>query len=157
MSLSCGARPPPHEAELPLLLLREQPTNGTRSTCCKGVRSGGGSQATSQPLALSSGDRQRQLQTGHKGQPLFSFSIDRSGFPSKKETMLVFQKASRLLSATARGFQVVPKANIIAKPPKDPVSPVEQVIALSVMFAAFLIPSGWVLSHLEDYKNHSRE
>uniref|UniRef100_A0A803TXN1 Cytochrome c oxidase subunit 8A, mitochondrial n=1 Tax=Anolis carolinensis TaxID=28377 RepID=A0A803TXN1_ANOCA len=33
----------------------------------------------------------------------------------------------------------------------------EQVIALSVMFAAFLIPSGWVLSHLEDYKNHSRE
>uniref|UniRef100_A0A674JE53 Cytochrome c oxidase subunit 8A, mitochondrial n=1 Tax=Terrapene triunguis TaxID=2587831 RepID=A0A674JE53_9SAUR len=33
----------------------------------------------------------------------------------------------------------------------------DQAIALTVMFATFLIPSGWVLAHMEDYKRKPSE
>uniref|UniRef100_A0A8C4YAA3 Uncharacterized protein n=1 Tax=Gopherus evgoodei TaxID=1825980 RepID=A0A8C4YAA3_9SAUR len=33
----------------------------------------------------------------------------------------------------------------------------DQAIALTAMFAAFLIPSGWILAHMEDYKRKPSE
>ncbi|KAM5222819.1 cytochrome c oxidase subunit 8B, mitochondrial-like [Hipposideros larvatus] len=59
--------------------------------------------------------------------------------------------AIRLLQAPLSGW-VVPRAHIYAKPAKTPTSPTEQAVALSVTFLSFLIPAGWVLSHLESYK-----
>uniref|UniRef100_A0A8C8S0F5 Uncharacterized protein n=1 Tax=Pelusios castaneus TaxID=367368 RepID=A0A8C8S0F5_9SAUR len=34
---------------------------------------------------------------------------------------------------------------------------IEQVIGLTVIFATFLVPSGWILAHLEDYKHKPSE
>ncbi|CAK6449561.1 unnamed protein product [Pipistrellus nathusii] len=59
--------------------------------------------------------------------------------------------AIRLLQAPLRAC-VVPKAHISAKPAKSPTSAPEQAVALVVTFFSFMIPSGWVLSHLESYK-----
>ncbi|KAM6973087.1 cytochrome c oxidase subunit 8B [Aplochiton taeniatus] len=50
--------------------------------------------------------------------------------------------------------QIIPRANVSAKPAKHPVSPGEQAIGLLVMFVTILGPSGYILSHLEDYKKH---
>lgn len=33
----------------------------------------------------------------------------------------------------------------------------DQAIALIVMFATVLIPSGWILAHMEDYKHKPSE
>lgn len=60
----------------------------------------------------------------------------------------------RLLQAPLRAC-VVPKAHISAKPARTPTSPSEQAAALVVTFLSFLIPAGWVLSHLESYKRRS--
>uniref|UniRef100_A0A7N5K6U0 Cytochrome c oxidase subunit 8 n=3 Tax=Ursidae TaxID=9632 RepID=A0A7N5K6U0_AILME len=68
--------------------------------------------------------------------------------------MLRLACATRLLRAPLRGW-LVPKAHVSAKPARTPTSPTEQAIGLSVMFLSFLIPAGWVLSHLESYKRSS--
>ncbi|XP_074533944.1 cytochrome c oxidase subunit 8B [Halichoeres trimaculatus] len=60
--------------------------------------------------------------------------------------------ASRLLRSALR-TQMLPVANLSSKPAKHNVSAGEQVIAMTVMFATILGPSGWILAHLEDYKN----
>nr|1OCC_M Chain M, CYTOCHROME C OXIDASE [Bos taurus]1OCC_Z Chain Z, CYTOCHROME C OXIDASE [Bos taurus]1OCO_M Chain M, Cytochrome C Oxidase [Bos taurus]1OCO_Z Chain Z, Cytochrome C Oxidase [Bos taurus]1OCR_M Chain M, Cytochrome C Oxidase [Bos taurus]1OCR_Z Chain Z, Cytochrome C Oxidase [Bos taurus]1OCZ_M Chain M, Cytochrome C Oxidase [Bos taurus]1OCZ_Z Chain Z, Cytochrome C Oxidase [Bos taurus]1V54_M Chain M, Cytochrome c oxidase polypeptide VIII-heart [Bos taurus]1V54_Z Chain Z, Cytochrome c oxida len=44
---------------------------------------------------------------------------------------------------------------ITAKPAKTPTSPKEQAIGLSVTFLSFLLPAGWVLYHLDNYKKSS--
>ncbi|XP_056308415.1 cytochrome c oxidase subunit 8B, mitochondrial [Danio aesculapii] len=63
-----------------------------------------------------------------------------------------FNRSFTLLRAAMR-HQLIPKANITAKPAKHKLSTGEQVIAMSVMFVTILGPSGWILSHLEDYKH----
>nr|Q863F9.1 RecName: Full=Cytochrome c oxidase subunit 8B, mitochondrial; AltName: Full=Cytochrome c oxidase polypeptide VIII-heart; AltName: Full=Cytochrome c oxidase subunit 8-1; AltName: Full=Cytochrome c oxidase subunit 8H; Flags: Precursor [Carlito syrichta]AAP32258.1 cytochrome c oxidase subunit VIII heart form [Carlito syrichta] len=60
----------------------------------------------------------------------------------------------RLLQAPLKCW-AVPKAHVSAKPARTPTSPMEQAVGLSVMFVSFLVPSGWVLSHLESYKKSS--
>uniref|UniRef100_A0A8C0FWP9 Uncharacterized protein n=1 Tax=Chelonoidis abingdonii TaxID=106734 RepID=A0A8C0FWP9_CHEAB len=69
--------------------------------------------------------------------------------------MLGFQRVFRLLNATVRN-QIVPRANVVSGPPEEIVTPAV-TIALTVMFAAFLIPSGWILAHMEDYKRKPSE
>ncbi|EPQ07413.1 Cytochrome c oxidase subunit 8B, mitochondrial [Myotis brandtii] len=64
--------------------------------------------------------------------------------------------AIRLLQAPLRAC-VVPKAHISAKPAKTPTSASEQAAALVVTFLSFMVPSGWVLSHLQSYKSRSAE
>ncbi|XP_020514538.1 cytochrome c oxidase subunit 8B [Labrus bergylta] len=59
--------------------------------------------------------------------------------------------ASRLLRSALR-TQLVPVANVASKPAKHNITAGEQAIALTVMFVTILGPSGWILSHLEDYK-----
>ncbi|XP_034542692.1 cytochrome c oxidase subunit 8B, mitochondrial [Notolabrus celidotus] len=59
--------------------------------------------------------------------------------------------ASRLLRSALR-TQLVPVANVASKPAKHNITVGEQAIAMSVMFVTILGPSGWILSHLEDYK-----
>uniref|UniRef100_A0A8C7APG5 Cytochrome c oxidase subunit 8 n=1 Tax=Neovison vison TaxID=452646 RepID=A0A8C7APG5_NEOVI len=68
--------------------------------------------------------------------------------------MLRLPCAPRLLQASLRAW-VVPKAQVSTKPARTPTSPTEQAIGLSVMFFSFLIPAGWVLSHLDSYKKGS--
>ncbi|XP_014651230.1 PREDICTED: cytochrome c oxidase subunit 8B, mitochondrial [Ceratotherium simum simum] len=70
--------------------------------------------------------------------------------------MLRLAPTVRLLQAPLRGW-VVPKAHVSAKPARTPTSPAEQAIGLSVTFLSFLIPAGWVLYHLENYKRSSAE
>uniref|UniRef100_A0A671E5U7 Cytochrome c oxidase subunit 8 n=1 Tax=Rhinolophus ferrumequinum TaxID=59479 RepID=A0A671E5U7_RHIFE len=57
--------------------------------------------------------------------------------------------AIRLLQAPLRGW-VVPRAYISAKPAKTPTS--ASVSTSQAAGVGFLIPAGWVLSHLESYK-----
>uniref|UniRef100_UPI0037E86D05 cytochrome c oxidase subunit 8B n=1 Tax=Semicossyphus pulcher TaxID=241346 RepID=UPI0037E86D05 len=59
--------------------------------------------------------------------------------------------ASRLLRSALR-TQLLPTAQLSNKPAKHTVSAGEQVIAMTTLFVAILAPSGWILSHLEDYK-----
>uniref|UniRef100_A0A8C6CM51 Cytochrome c oxidase subunit 8 n=1 Tax=Moschus moschiferus TaxID=68415 RepID=A0A8C6CM51_MOSMO len=68
--------------------------------------------------------------------------------------MLRLAPTVRLLQAPLGGW-VVPKAHITAKPAKTPTSPKEQAIGLSVTFLSFLLPAGWVLYHLDNYKKSS--
>ncbi|KAF4010079.1 hypothetical protein G4228_001207 [Cervus hanglu yarkandensis] len=74
--------------------------------------------------------------------------------------MLRLAPTIRLLQAPLGGW-VVPKAHITAKPAKTPTSPkvgptkAEQAIGLSVTFLSFLLPAGWVLYHLDNYKKSS--
>uniref|UniRef100_A0A8C3YBN6 Cytochrome c oxidase subunit 8 n=1 Tax=Catagonus wagneri TaxID=51154 RepID=A0A8C3YBN6_9CETA len=68
--------------------------------------------------------------------------------------MLRLAPAVRLLQAPFGGW-VVPKAHVSAKPARTPTSPMEQAVGLSVMFLSFLLPAGWVLSHLDHYKRSS--
>ncbi|XP_035251831.1 cytochrome c oxidase subunit 8B, mitochondrial [Anguilla rostrata] len=47
---------------------------------------------------------------------------------------------------------IIPKANVSAKPAKHPLTAGEQAIGMLAMFTVILVPSGWILAHLEDYK-----
>ncbi|KAF1387317.1 hypothetical protein PFLUV_G00104170 [Perca fluviatilis] len=58
---------------------------------------------------------------------------------------------SRLFRSALR-TQLVPVANVSAKPAKHHISAGEQAIAMTALFVAILGPSGWILAHLEDYK-----
>ncbi|KAM6926048.1 cytochrome c oxidase subunit 8B [Lycodopsis pacificus] len=58
---------------------------------------------------------------------------------------------SRLLRSALR-TQLVPAANLSSKPAKHNITAAEQAVAMTVLFVAILGPSGWILSHLEDYK-----
>ncbi|XP_067292288.1 cytochrome c oxidase subunit 8B [Pseudorasbora parva] len=66
--------------------------------------------------------------------------------------MSAFNCSFNLLRAAMR-HQIIPKANISAKPAKHVLSTGEQVIAMATFFVTILGPSGWILSHLEGYKN----
>ncbi|KAL0968775.1 hypothetical protein UPYG_G00271640 [Umbra pygmaea] len=64
------------------------------------------------------------------------------------------KRSVNLLRVAVRS-QLVSKAALSHKPAKHDISAGEQGFALLVMFVTILGPSGWVLAHLEDYKNHS--
>ncbi|KAM9668083.1 cytochrome c oxidase subunit 8A, mitochondrial-like [Dama dama] len=46
----------------------------------------------------------------------------------------------------------VPRAQIHSKPPREQLGTMDIAIGLTSCFLCFLLPSGWVLSHLESYK-----
>ncbi|XP_029991990.1 cytochrome c oxidase subunit 8B [Sphaeramia orbicularis] len=56
------------------------------------------------------------------------------------------------LFRTALRTQVVQVARVSSKPAKHNVTAGEQAIAMTALFVAILVPSGWILAHLEDYK-----
>ncbi|XP_075401665.1 cytochrome c oxidase subunit 8A, mitochondrial [Tenrec ecaudatus] len=57
----------------------------------------------------------------------------------------------RGLTGSARRL-LVPRAHIHSKPPREQIGATECVIALTSFFLCFFVPSGWVMSHLENYK-----
>ncbi|KAM4734672.1 cytochrome c oxidase subunit 8B [Anableps anableps] len=59
--------------------------------------------------------------------------------------------ASRLFSSALRS-RVVPAANLMTKPAKENITAGEQAIAMTAFFVTILVPSAWILAHLEDYK-----
>ncbi|XP_059392225.1 cytochrome c oxidase subunit 8B, mitochondrial [Carassius carassius] len=65
--------------------------------------------------------------------------------------MSCLNRSLHLLRAVMR-HQIIPKANISAKPAKHVLSAGEQVFVMVTMFVTILGPSGWVLANLEEYK-----
>ncbi|XP_058501483.1 cytochrome c oxidase subunit 8B, mitochondrial [Solea solea] len=66
--------------------------------------------------------------------------------------MSLAANASRLFRGVLRTPLVSAAKQVATKPPKHPITPLEQGIALTTLFATILGPSGWILCHLEDYK-----
>ncbi|KAL4622807.1 cytochrome c oxidase subunit 8A, mitochondrial [Arapaima gigas] len=62
-----------------------------------------------------------------------------------------FNRSFALLRRTLRPV-VVPRATIVAKPPKHKITVPEQAIAMLALFTCILVPSGYVLANLEEYK-----
>ncbi|XP_026159022.1 cytochrome c oxidase subunit 8A, mitochondrial-like [Mastacembelus armatus] len=59
--------------------------------------------------------------------------------------------ASRLTPAL-RGHTITQRATLYSKPGKENVGLVETFIGMTLFSLVILGPSGWILSHLEDYK-----
>ncbi|XP_041584423.1 cytochrome c oxidase subunit 8A, mitochondrial-like [Vulpes lagopus] len=47
---------------------------------------------------------------------------------------------------------LVQRAQIHSKPPREQLGTMDVAVGLTSCFLRFLLPSGWVLSHLESYK-----
>ncbi|XP_004396225.1 PREDICTED: cytochrome c oxidase subunit 8A, mitochondrial-like [Odobenus rosmarus divergens] len=47
----------------------------------------------------------------------------------------------------------VQRAQIHSKPPREELGTMDVAVGLTSCFLCILLPSGWVLSHLESYKN----
>ncbi|XP_018620767.1 cytochrome c oxidase subunit 8B [Scleropages formosus] len=62
-----------------------------------------------------------------------------------------FNRSFHLLRRTLSPV-VTPRATITAKPPKHHLSVADQTIAMVILFACILVPSGWVMANLEEYK-----
>ncbi|KAJ8417101.1 hypothetical protein AAFF_G00283280 [Aldrovandia affinis] len=62
-----------------------------------------------------------------------------------------FNRTFNFLRTTLRPH-IISNVNISTKPAKHVLSTGEQAIAMITLFATILVPSGWILSHLEDYK-----
>ncbi|CAH2326266.1 cytochrome c oxidase subunit 8B, mitochondrial-like, partial [Pelobates cultripes] len=76
----------------------------------------------------------------------------RVGPDTQTITMPLFTRTLGLLRRTAFP-QVTSKAGIVHKPAKDALTAAQQGIGLGVLFMVFMIPSGWILAHMEDYKS----
>uniref|UniRef100_A0A8C0V441 Uncharacterized protein n=1 Tax=Cyanistes caeruleus TaxID=156563 RepID=A0A8C0V441_CYACU len=63
-----------------------------------------------------------------------------------------FQRGSQLLAAALR-ISRVPQAQLRSHPPEHPLSAGEQAIALAMMFSSFLLPTGWVLANIHNYRS----
>ncbi|XP_053333973.1 cytochrome c oxidase subunit 8B, mitochondrial [Clarias gariepinus] len=60
---------------------------------------------------------------------------------------------ARLGSSPAlRRTALTQRANITTKPAKDAIGPAETTIGFAMFTVALLVPSGWVLANLENYK-----
>ncbi|KAL1788297.1 cytochrome c oxidase subunit 8A, mitochondrial [Sigmodon hispidus] len=57
----------------------------------------------------------------------------------------------RGLTGSARRL-MVPRAQVHSKPPREQLGVVDVTIALASCFTCCLLPAGWVLSHLDNYK-----
>uniref|UniRef100_A0A8C3WZ20 Cytochrome c oxidase subunit 8 n=1 Tax=Catagonus wagneri TaxID=51154 RepID=A0A8C3WZ20_9CETA len=57
----------------------------------------------------------------------------------------------RGLTGPARRL-LVPRAQVHSKPPREQLGTMEIAVAITSCFVSFLLPSGWVLVHLENYK-----
>ncbi|KAG9475690.1 hypothetical protein GDO78_003868 [Eleutherodactylus coqui] len=66
--------------------------------------------------------------------------------------MPLFSRALGLLRH-ARSPRVMNKAWASQQPPNKELTAMEQGIGLAVLFGVFLIPSGWILAHLQEYKS----
>ncbi|XP_078077415.1 cytochrome c oxidase subunit 8B, mitochondrial-like [Mustelus asterias] len=52
-----------------------------------------------------------------------------------------------------RRQQLMPRARIASKPAKEELTVAEQAIGFFVLTSVMMIPSSWMLSHLEEYKH----
>ncbi|XP_037550683.1 cytochrome c oxidase subunit 8A, mitochondrial [Nematolebias whitei] len=59
---------------------------------------------------------------------------------------------ARRAAPVLRSNSVTQTANLYSRPAKEKIGPFETIIAIGLFAGAILGPSGWVLSHLEDYK-----
>ncbi|XP_072518131.1 cytochrome c oxidase subunit 8A, mitochondrial [Salminus brasiliensis] len=60
---------------------------------------------------------------------------------------------ARIRTAPAlRGSNITQRSNLVTKPAKDELGPLETAIGLAMFSFAILAPSGWVLANLENYK-----
>ncbi|XP_036423909.1 cytochrome c oxidase subunit 8B, mitochondrial [Colossoma macropomum] len=66
--------------------------------------------------------------------------------------MSMWSRSLNLLRAPLRQNFIPPRAQISVKPAKHNISAGEQAFAMVVMFVTILVPSGWILANLENYK-----
>ncbi|XP_008539509.1 cytochrome c oxidase subunit 8A, mitochondrial [Equus przewalskii] len=57
----------------------------------------------------------------------------------------------RGLTGPARRLPVQ-RAQVHSKPPQEQLGTMDVTIGLTSCFLCFLLPAGWILSHLDDYK-----
>ncbi|XP_030743437.1 cytochrome c oxidase subunit 8A, mitochondrial [Echinops telfairi] len=57
----------------------------------------------------------------------------------------------RGLTGSARRL-LAPRAHIHSKPPREQLGYMECVVAFTTFALCFFVPSGWIMSHLENYK-----
>ncbi|KAG5857669.1 hypothetical protein ANANG_G00021860 [Anguilla anguilla] len=48
------------------------------------------------------------------------------------------------------------RSNICSKPPKETIGPVKSVFAILVFAAMLLVPAGWILHHIPEYRKRPR-
>ncbi|KAM9470679.1 cytochrome c oxidase subunit 8B [Clarias gariepinus] len=72
-------------------------------------------------------------------------------FGSAEGIMQALSLSSGLFRAALRQH-LTPRASITSKPAKHVLSTGEQLVAMATMFMTILVPSGWILTNLEEYK-----
>ncbi|XP_036621190.1 cytochrome c oxidase subunit 8A, mitochondrial [Trichosurus vulpecula] len=75
--------------------------------------------------------------------------------PSPRPDAAMSALAPRLLSdltRPARSLVRVPRAALHARPAREELSTLEKAVGLAASFVCLLVPGGWILSHLENYK-----
>ncbi|XP_062917601.1 cytochrome c oxidase subunit 8B, mitochondrial [Mobula hypostoma] len=53
--------------------------------------------------------------------------------------------------------RLVPAARIVSKPGREKLTATDQIVAFAVITATLLLPSSWVISHLEPHRRRKRK
>ncbi|XP_036605905.1 cytochrome c oxidase subunit 8A, mitochondrial-like [Trichosurus vulpecula] len=75
--------------------------------------------------------------------------------PSPRPNAAMSALAPRLLSdltRPARSLVRVPRPALHTRPAREELSTLEKAVGLAASFVCLLVPGGWILSHLENYK-----
>ncbi|XP_067098270.1 COX8 domain-containing protein [Osmerus mordax] len=72
--------------------------------------------------------------------------------------MLVILRGSSPTSALIRTNAVLQemRSNIYSKPPKNKIGPGQSFFIMSVFAVAMLVPAGWIMHHLPEYRQRPR-
>uniref|UniRef100_A0A3P9PIT9 Si:dkey-85n7.8 n=1 Tax=Poecilia reticulata TaxID=8081 RepID=A0A3P9PIT9_POERE len=67
----------------------------------------------------------------------------------------IFRRAALTRLLFMKTVQQNQRETIYSKPPKEKISPEQSAFALCVFGAALLVPAGWILYHVPEYRQRS--